>query len=346
VGWDDKNSRPTFTHNLLYDGATGQIRFHYDSDSTDELLFASKRWTIWNPLRPGQTGRRRMTIYRPDLIERYEADGRADGWRFLTPAEIGGLPNPQYWTSDGTAGGEALGIPVIPFENPTGSEIRDVIAIQELLNHSLSTFDIATDFHGLPLLWMRNMTLPIDPTTGKSIIPDFGPGQALLLEDGGEAGRVEPADLIKLFTAGVLSWIQVLAIVKGWPSFVFETSQQPPSGIALQIMEGSLVKQVEDKQAIYGGAWRDAFDIARRLSEIKTGQALTGEIELVWESAKTSDEMSAAQTNQIKWESAQVPIIQRWREAGYSKKEIDQMILDKGREDDLGLVDTVLPFGQ
>jgi DNA-binding transcriptional MerR regulator len=34
-----------------------------------------------------------------------------------------------------------------------------------------------------------------------------------------------------------------------------------------------------------------------------------------------------------------VPIIQRWRELGYSDAEIEQMLEDKQREDEFGLVD-------
>lgn len=345
VGWDEVEGRPTFKHNLTIDAnQTGLVRFHYDSD--DNLIFASKRWTVWDPLNPGETGRRRLTVYRPDLIERYEADpGWPDGWRFLDPSEIG-LPNPQIWTMDGTLNGEPIGIPVIPFDNPGGSELEDVLNIQELINHSLGTFDIANDFHGWPFLWFVNANLPVDSTTGKSIIPDNGPGQAVLLGEGGAAGRIEPADLKMMFEGGVISQVQILALVKGWPVFIFDRSQQPPSGIALQIMESSLVKQVEDKQAVFGGAWAQAFDIARKLSAIMGGGDLPGELDFVWKSARTADEKTQAETQEIKFRSGEVPVIQRWRELGYTQDQIDQMLLDKQREDDLGLADVVTGIAQ
>ncbi len=336
VGYDTLERRPTFTPNLVYDGATGLVRFHYDSD--DNLLFASKRWTIINPLST-DTGSRRMTIYRPDLIERYEADGKqVSGWRFLEPDELGGLPNPQIWTDTGTSAGEPLGIPVIPFENPGGSELVDVINIQELLNHNLATFDISVDLHAFPLLWLVNADLPIDSTTGKALMPDFGPGQAVLLGESGSMGRIEPAQLKAMFEGGVISWVQVLALIKGWPLFLFDRNQQPPSGVALQIMEGSLVKQVEDKQAVFSGAWLKAFDMARKLERLSGGEELAGEIDLNWRSAKTSDEKSAMETLQIKFEAGQVPTLQRWRELGYTVDEIDQMIEDAITQDNFGLM--------
>ena len=190
VGWDEVNGIPTFTQNLLYDGQNGQIRFHYNAD--DELLFASKRWTTWDPLTPGQTGKRRLTVYRPGAIERYEANPQwPDGWRPLRPEELDGLPNPQPWTDDGTFNGEPLPIPVIPFDNPGGSELADVVNIQQLLNHGLATFDIVTDYHGWPLLWLAlaaNVSLPVDSATGQKIMPKFGPGTAFDVGEGGAAG--------------------------------------------------------------------------------------------------------------------------------------------------------------
>lgn len=342
VGYDQDNQRPTFTPNLLYDGETGLLRFHYDND--DNLLFASKRWTTWNPLVPGQTGNRRLTVYRDTQIERYEADSKQlTGWRFLDPVELDGLPNPQPWLD---TDGSPLGIPVIPFENPNGSELSEVIIVQKLLNHSLSTFDIANDFHGFPILWLVNAELPKDSTTGESIIPEFQPGMGVSLNEGGGAGRIEPADLVKMFQAGVLSWVQVLAIIKGWPAFVFDTSGQVPSGIALKVLEGSLVKQVEDKQTVFSGAWKSCFDMGRKLHRLAGGDDLQGDLTLTWESAQTADELHQAEVKEKKFVAGQIPVIQRWRELGYTQKQIIQMLEDKQREDQFGLVDTVTPLEQ
>lgn len=327
VGWDDSLIRPTFTPNLLYDGETGLIRFHYDSNN--RLLFASKRWNIWNPIEPGQTGRRRLTVYRPAQIERYEADTKAaGGWRFLAPAELrdednpNGLPNPQPWIMPD---GSPIGIPVIPFENPGDSELADVVNIQQLINHSLGTFDIANDYHAFPLLWTVQADFPRDPATGNAIFPNFGPGMAINLREGGGAGRIEPADLMKMFTAGILSWVQILALVKGWPFFLFDRSQQPPSGVALEIMEGSLVKQVQDKQVAFGGSWRRAFNIARKLHQLKTNEVLTGELVLNWTPAQTINELVRFEALAAKFDAGQVPTEQRWIELGYTQEQIDEM---------------------
>ncbi len=344
VGWDDEIARPTFTPNLLYDGGTGLIRFHYDSDN--KLLFASKRWTTWDPLNPGETGKRRLTVYRPGLIDRYESDNRVPGgWRVLMPEEIdpdNPVPNPQPWTDDGTFSGKPLGIPVIPFDNPVGSELQDVISIQELLNHNLGTFDISVDFHGYPLLWFSGFDFPIDSGTGKTIIPDMGPGQALnSMIENGRAGRIEPADLKSMFESGIMSWVQVLALVKGWPMWMFDRGQEAPSGVALQMMERSLVNQVKQKQISFSGSWRKAFNMARKLHKLKMGKELGGQIIFNWRSAETQDELLIMETKEKKFSAGQVPIIQRWRELGYDPTEIEQMLLDAEQADNFGMTGAV-----
>jgi hypothetical protein len=141
-----------------------------------------------------------------------------------------------------------------------------------------------------------------------------------------------------MFEGGVISWVQLLALVKGWPMFLFDRTQQAPSGIALQIMEGSLVKQVEDKQAIFTGAWQNAFDIGRKLHKLATGEELTGELSLNWKSAKTSDELMQMETLARKFEAGNVPTLQRWRELGYSQDQMTQMLEDAVTEDNFNLM--------
>ena len=344
IDWDDAARMPTFTPNLVYDGVSGQIRFHYDSDNN--LLFASKRWTIINPIRPGETGKRRLTIYRPGVIERYEAsDATAGGWRFLNSDELGGQPNPQFWTDNGLSSGRPLRIPVIPFENTEGSELEDVLVLQELLNHSLSTFDIAVDYHGFPMLWFAGAQFERD-SNGEIVFPDFRPGTAINLGENGRAGRIEPADLAKLFDAGVISWLQVLCFIKDWPQHVLDRTVTPPSGLALQIMEGSLIHQVEDKQFNFGANWQDAFDAARQLCQAKLKVSLPGELIFRWKSAKTADEMADTEAMAKRFEAGKFPTITRWREMGKTDKQIAQMLADAANEDQFGVIGRNTQIGQ
>jgi hypothetical protein len=121
--------------------------------------------------------------------------------------------------------------------------------------------------------------------------------------------------------------------------WMFDRNQQAPSGVALQTMERSLVNQVKQKQMSLSGAWRKAFNMARKLHKLKTNQDLSGQIMFNWRPAETQDEMLNTEIKAKKFEAGEVPIIQRWRELGYSEDDIIQMLEDKQREDEFGLVD-------
>jgi len=324
VGWDGE--KPTYTPNLIYDGATGLVRFHYDNDGN--LLYASKRWQLWDPATLGVTGKTRLTLYLDDRIERFEYDNRqASGWRVLSAQEVAEstkgqiTQNPQPWLD---RAGEPLGIPVIPFENPGGSELADVVVLQKLLNHSLGSFDESVDQHAWPILWGAGIDLPIN-SDGDAYVPGYGPGQMFRLASEGKMGRIEPADLQKLFQSGVLSWLHILAVIKGWPLFVLDRASQPPSGIALRIMEASLVAQIENKQAKFGGAWDKCFDMGRKLHKLYRGEELEGELSFTWEPPETADEKAEMETRQIKWDAGRIPTEQRWRELGYTEEQIEDM---------------------
>lgn len=325
VDWDGE--KPTFTPNLLYDGVSGLVRFHYDSDGN--LIFVSKRYRVYDSTTLTESNKMRMTLYHPDSIERYEADSSyAGGWRMLTPEELGGVANPQPWVD---RQGKPLGIPVIHFDNPTGGELEPVIMAQKMLNHNLGTFDEAVDQQAFPLLWARDFTLPVDEATGKASVPTYGTGQMFVLGTNGEMGRIEPAQLGTMFSSGVLSWVQVVALVKGWPYFLFDHSQQPPSGVALRIMESGLVAQITQKQRALTQSWLDCFAMGRRLYELNTGIELPGEIKIIWQPVETEDPKASVEAMATKWSAAQIPIISRWRELGYTDDQINQMIDDYRR---------------
>lgn len=325
IGWD--GDRPTFTRNDLLDSAgAGNIRLHYDPD-TGGLMFASKRWTVLDPVRPGASGVARQTLYFANRIERYVMDMRdPSGWRLLDPAEIGDpaiLANPEPWLD---VAGEPLGIPVIPFANPGGSELDDVLMPQKGLNKSLADLFTAADMQGFPMLVLKGYQARIG-SDGKPEPLKIGPGQAITLSSDGSANRIEGADLAPLFTTGVLGMIQLAAIIKGWPVHLFMRGE-PPSGEALRVMEASLVKQVQRKQQVFGAAWLAAFELGRKLHRRFTGEDLPGAITLSWRDPVSRDETAErkAQLEILLSEQALgVSKAQTLREYGYTDEDIARM---------------------
>ncbi len=330
VGWDAINKMPTFTVNELWDGTSGNVRLHYDPD-TGELMYATKRWMTYNPLVTGQTGKMRLTAYWPDSVYRYEASAPGSTeWRLLEPSEIDDMPNPQPWTLNGRIDGEPIGLPIVPFWNPGGSEIDDILMAQKAINKSLADLLTGTDMHGFPIIWGAGVVLGVDPVTGATTLPKFGPGQAFFVEDANaKFGRIEPADLQKVFEYGVMSWVRIASFVKGWPMFLFDRSAQPPSGEALRHMEASLVSQITEKQTVFGDAWQDAFTVGARAAQAFGGTSATGEVELMWREATPADDKLTAESNEIRWRSGEIPRLQRWREMGYTDDEIKTMLAEE-----------------
>jgi hypothetical protein len=317
VGWD--TDHPTFTLNEIYDGTDGSIRLHYSEDDAT-LLFASKRWHPYDMTKLAPSARTRLTVYLPDSVIRFEDDANApDGWRQLTEQEAG-FPNPQPWVD---VTGQPLGIPVIAFWNPGGSELDDAIMPQKAMNKSLADLLASQDMHGFPLLALKGYkTIP--GADGKPSQVKISPGEAITMPTDGDAIRIPGADLAPMFNTGVLGWLQLISIIKGWPLYLLMNGQ-PPSGVALKVMESSLVAQVVRKQEGFADSWMEAFDMGARLYTAMGRGVLTGGIKIEWKDPETEDPLAKYQALTAKFDTGQIPIPQRWRELGYTDEQIADM---------------------
>ncbi len=323
VGYDQKNLQPEFTVNDLYDGKTGQIRLHYNED-TDELMFASKRWKSWDNDSQTATGKTMLTIFFDDRIERYEESGKMPPWRLLDPLEIdptGETTNPQWWTDTGFQDGEPLGNPVIPFRNPGGSELDDILMPQKAMNKGIADLISSSDFSGFPII-----TLSGGVVTDENK-PETGPGRILYnMSPDAKWGRIEAANLKDVLEVAVFGWIQIASVIKGWPPYLFLRGT-PPSGEALKSMEASLIAQVERKQSVFGDAWRKVFRLSEKLDRrFNKGADFTdSRLKFEWHPASPRDKKQDAETLEIKWRSGEIPVEQRWIELGYSPDKIKEM---------------------
>lgn len=317
VGWN--GTAPTYTLNEIYDGVNGAVRLHYSEDD-GTLLFASKRYGAYDSEKLILTGKTRLTMYFPDRIERYEdSAGELNGWRTLTEREVGGL-NPQPWV-DGR--GDPLGLPVIVFDNPGGSELANVLMPQKAMNKSLADMLSAQDLHGFPLMVLQGYK-QITGADGKAAPIKMTPGEAITTPAEGSVARVPGADLAPMFNTGVMGWLQLASIIKGWPMYLWARGD-PPSGEALKVMESSLVSQVRRKQEGFEDSWREALMLGARLQMLFTGTQVTGDIEIKWKDPETRNSMLAMQELKMKFEIGQIPTTQRWKELGYDETTIQDM---------------------
>lgn len=319
VGWDGE--RPALTRNELYDGEDGQVRFHFSPD-TGALLFATKRWVTFDPLKPGASGKTRLTQYEAHQITRFEADNHTPGgWRVMSVNEIGDpniTENPQPWLDEA---GEPLGIAAIPFWNPGGSEVDDVLAMQRFTDQSLVDLMTANSVAGFPLTTLEGFT-------GEEL--EVGPGAGIKHPMGTHITRIPGADLAPMFNVVTMGMIQIASIIKGWPVYLW-TRGEVPSGEALKVLEASLISQVQRKQEYLEASWLSCFELGRKLHKKFMREELVGELKIAWRNPETRND-------KLKWEeqnafwgmvsngTKSVPLEIVLQRAGVPQKEIDAII--------------------
>jgi len=339
VDWDNEEGRPRWTPNYAYDGTRG-VKVHYHSD-TDDIIFASKRWHEDDQKIPGQTGKARLTLYFPDVVEKYRASQRAaGGWEpVVIEADGREVDWPTPWTDKA---GQPLGVAVVPFDNPGGSEIKDALPLQDMLNKALLDLVAASDVEGFGILYASGVSPTIDPATGAETEMTLGPGRLIKLSNPqARMGRVSPEDLTRL-TAVADFWIAQIAAITRTPMHLFQRwEREPPSGESLKMQETGLISKTKRKQTVYGNSYEDAVALSARLYNAFSGEAALEivPVSVTWQDAAIRDE-KAHQENMESKKRLGVPEAQLWRELGYDQAQVDQFKKEReaGRDQAIGLM--------
>jgi hypothetical protein len=302
VDWHELEQRPRWTVHEAYDGTQG-MKIHYDPD-TDAPLFASLRWQTSDPMEKGSTGKTRVTLYFPDRIEKYISKGGdptfEGDWDTIIDFEgdpdngIEPEPWPLPWVG---ADRKPLGLPVMHFENPGGSEIADLIPIQDMVNKSDLDLIATADMSGFRLLWLSGVAPIIDVETGEEKTQTISPMTLLRLTDPqARAGAIEPADLTKM-TDTSRYWIESAAGVTRTPHFLLRASgADQPSGESLKMQETGLVAKVLRKQKVFGNVWEDAVYLSARLTALKDPGGITdARLQTRWADPETRNEVEQSQ---------------------------------------------------
>lgn len=322
VDWESVEARPRWTVNNKFDGTRG-VKVHRHPD-TSEIIYASKRWYEDNPTSPGQTGTPRLTLYFADRVERYRANVKAaGGWAPVVSNENGQpVVFPTSWVDKA---GQPLGVAVIPFTNPRGSEIQDVIPPQDMLNKTLLDLVAAADVDGFGITYVSGVQKEIDPATGVEREIVLGPGKLIRLSNPqARMGRVAPDDLTRLLSAADF-WIGQIAAVSRTPQHLFQRwRSEPPSGESLKQQEIGLLAKTGRKQVIFGNAYEDVIALSIRLANtFGAGKLETARLSTTWRSAEIRDEKAHLEALGLK-KGLGVPEEQIWREMGYDQGQVDQ----------------------
>lgn len=339
VDWDEAEKRPVMVPHPRYtdpqlEGTGFGCKAHYpDGDPDRAMRFASKRWTeTIKDERGRRQTRQRMTLYYPERVEKYilTTEDMEAGWAPYGEEDGGRWPLP--WV-DGQ--GRALGIPVIHFRNNPDlrTELWDAIPVQDALNKTALDILATADATGFRML----VALGFYPTTDGNP-PESDGSNYLSVHPGCWLGTTKPrgeADVFPLEAADLrpmvdllLEFILDLARVTDTPISRFQPTRQIAAEGTLKQQEEPLLAKVRNRQVSFGNSWEDALYMGRRLANVFGGAGMdeTAQLSALWEPAETRDEKQYMEMLAIKRDKLGVPLMQIWREAGYSQEEIDEMM--------------------
>lgn len=308
--WDAVEKRPTWAINQRYDGTQG-VKVHRDP-VTDEVLFASKRWQPYDPSQPGEKAQHtRLTLYFPNRVERYISAKPGEGiqlkvrdtvitevnWKEYR-GESGLEPWPIWWTDTGTPEGEALGLAVIPFPNPGGSEIAGVLSLQDALNKGDLDLLAAQDMSGFRILW-ANGVKPQLGADGTDQDLTLSPAKLVKLSDpAASLNAIPPADLSQMINTSAY-WITSIAGVSRTPQHLLKASgADEPSGESLKQQEIGLIAKCKRKQRVWGNAYEDLMALSAKLWNLyRPGEQVEPtRLQAQWDSVETRDMKAELET--------------------------------------------------
>ena len=335
VDWDAAAGRPKFiVHRLDAGDVQPGIIMHHDPDDENEPLYATRYFYTFDPLNPGKTGIQRKTVYLPGEIRKYIMAG--DG-QWAPHMDAGDSAWPLPWVD---ATGAPLGIPVIEFANPSGSEIDPIIGIQIALNKTWLDLIAAADTNGFPLLAIEYQN---DGNFG-AIQDDAGidgndefrisPGRAIEV-DNANVKRLEASNLQPMIET-MWTIVQAISGVSRTPAYYLRPvgGGDVPSGEALKQLESGLVKRAQERQLIFGQAWENAFSMAYRLAQTfgNVPEVDPLSIQTVWTDANVRNELAQAQMGQA-YKALGVPDNTIWQTVlGFTPSEVAGWKADQRRD--------------
>lgn len=331
VDFDAATARPRFTtHHVDAGDNEPGIVLHRDPTDANRTLFATRHFTTFDPLTPGETGKQRKTVYLPDQIRKY-VKGKSGEWEPYRDPQDATWPLP--WAD---RNGAPLGIAVVEFANPGGSEVAQIIGLQNALNKAWLDLIAAADTAGFPVAVVEYDTSRMGPGTMGTGTPDedsegpdeirLSPGRLLEVDDA-RVHRLEAADLTSMIQ--VIDRIeQAISGVSRTPAYYLRPvgGSDVPSGEALKQLESGLVRRAEERQLVFGQAWQDVFALAYKVNQA-FGPSLPDlpdlNIDVSWADANVRNEQNEAATAEAH-QRLGVPQETLWRRLGYTPEQIEE----------------------
>lgn len=227
---------------------------------------------------------------------------------------------------------------VVPLVNrprmmkPRGtSELADVIPIADAANKMATDMMISGEYHAMPRrVWFGldesdfvdehgNPLTTWEKVAGREWATSQRKGDEADVVQFPEAALSNFHDTIKLL-AQVAS--QMLALP---PHYLQFAGTNPASADAIRSSEAQLVKRVERKQRVFGGAWEQVMRIAATIAKIDVDGADLRRMETVWRDASTPTVAQVADAAVKKFQVGIATLRQARLDVGYTDTQIDLM---------------------
>jgi hypothetical protein len=297
-----------------------------NNDVNEDPMFAVKQWSELNPESTSVPIQRR-TVYYPNRIEKFRREGSYGEWtRYSDPGDAAW---PLPWID---AQGNALGVPVIHFRNKDMQfEAENGIPIQDAINKStvdLLTTSDQTAFRIYKALGFiptsDGQDLKADMTNALEIEPGVVVGTTKSKQEA-DFAAIDPPSLDPLMNL-VQQGIMWLALVTDTPVSRFITTKLIASDETLKEQEEPLIAKTENRQALFGPAWKKCLIMSWKLAQLSTAKiedVPTAEpiYRLVWKNAKGTKELLSELESKQK---LRVPDEQIWTELGYGQDKITE----------------------
>lgn len=229
-------------------------------------------------------------------------------------------------------------VPVVPLPNRT--RLSDLYGTTEITPELRSMTDAAgrilmlmqatAELMGVPqrlIFGIKPEEIGVDPDTGQTMF-DAYLARILAFEDAeGKIQQFSAAELANFVTALDAIAKQVAAYTGLPPQYLSTAADNPASAEAIRAAESRLIKKVERKNMVFGGAWEEAMRLAHRI--MKGGDVPPDmlRMETIWRDPSTPTYAAKADAA-AKLYNGGTGIIPRERariDMGYSVTERDEM---------------------
>jgi hypothetical protein len=285
------------------------------------------------------------TLYLPDFVYKFRSRSKPQSYTMgnsirWEDREVAGEP----WPLSNPFGR----VPVTPIANQRRmlgdgeSELAGgLTSLQDKINKLVFDMMLASEFAAFRQRWVTGMDIPRNPETNEPLEPFNIAVNRLLVANpktdangevignGVQFGEFSATDLNN-YVQAIDMQVMHLASQSKTPPHYLNASADRLSGESIKAAETGLVAKVRARQRGYGEGWEDTMRLALEVAGIRP-KGGAASMEVIWGDPESRTE-SQHVDSVLKKLSLGVPLMQLWRDLGYSEETIasfKQMLVEE-----------------